>query len=291
MVYTLPVLVSRILNKHRFRYFLVAVLHIGFVILPLDTAGQSHLLKSNAPIPLTPTHGTQLEELPTSVSLTASNARGTYATAIFNYRFEVYDATDGLVLLASSLVSSGNATTTFSYAGPFDFSRIYQWRVQAELDGANGPWTDLWTFETPATPTPPPANPLSFTDISVAAVLSGPPSIPLGGHGAAFADATGDGQPDLYITNHFNDPVADLNGACDADAGDGRYNPAGGDTSATSYCQTSHASCEVGDLSGRHDRFKTADVYAKYFDSNLGPAHNQIVRTSLGARGVQVDPL
>ena len=87
MVYTLPVLVSQILNKHRFRYFLVAVLHIGFVILPLDTAGQSHLLKSNAPVPLTPIHGSQLEELPTSVSLTASNARGTYATALFNYRF------------------------------------------------------------------------------------------------------------------------------------------------------------------------------------------------------------
>ena len=210
MVYTLPVLENQIVNKHRFQYFLVAVLHIGFVLLPLDTVGQSHLLKSNAPVPLTPIHGSQLEELPTSVGLTASNARGTYATAIFNYRFEVYDATDGLVLLASSLVSSGSATTTFSYAGPFDFSRIYQWRVQAELDGASGPWTDLWTFETPATPTPPPANPLSFTDISVAAGLSGPPSIPLGGHGAAFADATGDGQPDLYITNHFNDPVADL---------------------------------------------------------------------------------
>ena len=207
MVYTLPVVVDRLLT---FRYILLAILHIGVVIPPAEATGQPYLLKANAPVPLTPIHGTQFEELPTSVTMTASNALGTYATATFNYRFEVYDVTNGLALLVSSLVSSGDTTTTFSYSGPFDFSHVYQWRVQAELDGANGPWTVLSTFETPAKPIPPTANALSFTDISVAAGLSGPPSIPLGGHGAAFADATGDGRPDLYITNHFNDPVADL---------------------------------------------------------------------------------
>ena len=128
------------------------------VVLPEEIAGQPYSLKANAPVPLTPIHGTQFEEIPTSVTMTASNARGTYATATFNYRFEVYDVTNGLALLVSSLVSSGDTTTTFSYSGPFDFSHVYQWRVQAELDGANGPWTVLSTFETPAKPLPPTAH-------------------------------------------------------------------------------------------------------------------------------------
>ena len=125
MVYTLPVVVDRLLT---FRYILLAILHIGVVIPPAETTGQPYLLKANAPVPLTPIHGTQFEELPTSVTMTASNALGTYATATFNYRFEVYDVTNGLTLLVSSLVSSGDTTTTFSYSGPFDFSHVYQWR-------------------------------------------------------------------------------------------------------------------------------------------------------------------
>lgn len=203
------VLISERVAKQYLQRSLATLVTI-LLVQVAPAAGQDNLLKANAPVSLTPIHGTQFEELPTTVAMTAANARGTYVTAVFEYRFEVYDATDGLVLLTSSVVASGDSNTTFSYNGPFDFSRRYQWRVRAELAGANGPWTSFSTFETSAEPAPPTANALSFTDISVVAGLAGPPAIPLGGHASAFADATGDGKPDLYITNHFNDPVADL---------------------------------------------------------------------------------
>lgn len=174
-------------------------------------AAQTVSLKATAPVQLAPVDGTLFEQLPSTTTLNISNARGTYASATFNYQFEVYDTTDGLTLAASGLVPSGPMTTAFIFTGPFDFSRVYQWRARAELDSMLGPWTNMWSFETPATPLPPtpPSGPLSFTDITVASGMNGPPSIPLGGHGAAFADATGNGRPDLYITTNFNDPVAD----------------------------------------------------------------------------------
>ncbi len=50
---------------------------------------------------------------------------------------------------------------------------------------------------------------LSFTDITERAGTGGPAG-KTGGHGAAWADVTGDGRPDLYITMIFNDPMADL---------------------------------------------------------------------------------
>ena len=49
-----------------------------------------------------------------------------------------------------------------------------------------------------------------FTDVTQPSGLGGPQPIPPGGHGAAFADVTGDYLPDLYITTHLGRPAADL---------------------------------------------------------------------------------
>ena len=51
----------------------------------------------------------------------------------------------------------------------------------------------------------------SFTNITQSAGTSGP-SEPgrTGGHGVMFADADGDGRPDLYITMIFDDPMPEL---------------------------------------------------------------------------------
>ncbi len=210
LVYTPSDLVADRTARRVYPSSLLILVAALLVTTPQRASAQAISLKSDAPVLLTPVHGTQFDELPSSVTVSVSNARGSYVQAAFDHRFEVYDATDGLTLVVSTLVSSEQTTTAFGFSGPLEFDRVYQWRVRAERDGAVGPWTDLWSFEMPAAPVvSPPAGPLGFTDITVSSGVNGPPSIPLGGHGAAFADVTGDERPDLYITTNFNDPVAD----------------------------------------------------------------------------------
>ena len=211
LVYTFRTLTSpqrTSLARPSWRPLLVAVLLAAF---PGRATAQDGQLKSTAPMPVSPPHATVLDGLPASVPLTALNAEPNFVPAVFNHRFEVYDVTNGLTLVVSALVAAGSDSSAYSFAGPLAYSTVYQWRVRGELEGAGGPWSATWSFETtdPPPPPPPPAGPLGFTDITIVSGLDGPPAIPLGGHGAAFADATGDGQPDLYVTTNFNDPVAD----------------------------------------------------------------------------------
>ena len=162
---------------------------------------QEATLKATAPAPASPPNGTRFAGVPASVALVAVRATGIFVPAAFDHRFEVYA---GGALVASSVVPAGEGDATYSFGGPPAERTAYAWRVRAELDGAAGPWSESWSFETGSR-----RRELRFTDITVAAGLVGPPPVPLGGHGAAFADATGDGRPDLYITTNFADPVAD----------------------------------------------------------------------------------
>ena len=138
--------------------------------------------------------------------LTVQNAQGTHVSAVFDYRFEVYDADRGMTPATSGIAGPGEGVTQFPITTPLDYATTYWWRARAELDGADGPWSATFSFVTPDLP-PPPSSPLSFTDISVASGVA--PSV-LGGHGVMFGDATGNGRPDLYITMNFAGPQADL---------------------------------------------------------------------------------
>ena len=161
-------------------------------------------LKASAPFPTGPASGVVLTTR--TPTLTVQNAQGTYVSAVFTNRFEVYDAVR-MTLSTSGLIIQGDGTTQFGITTPLDYATTYWWRARAELDGADGPWSATFSFVTPDPPPPPPSGPLSFTDISVASGVA--PSV-LGGHGAMFGDATGDGRPDLYITMNFDGPQADL---------------------------------------------------------------------------------
>ena len=183
---------------------LVAVATTWFGLPPRATA-QTVSLKATSPALLSPAHASKLTDLPNVLTLSVGNAAGIYVSAVFDYRFEVYNVTNGMALVSSAVVNSGANTTTYAFAGPFAYSTVYQWRVRAELDSATGPWSTAWNFETPKSQ----AGPLTFTDITLATGL-GSSQIPLGGHGAAFADATGNQRPDLYITMNFDVPQADL---------------------------------------------------------------------------------
>ena len=180
---------------------------IGAVALLLPpVAASAQTLKSGAPVPTGPANGSTLTTR--TPTLTIQNARGTHVDAVFTHRFEVYDADRG-TLATSGTVVQGDALTQFGVTTPLDFATTYWWRARAELDSADGPWSPTFSFGTPdpPPPPPPPSSPLSFSDISVASGIA--PSV-LGGHGAMFGDATGDGRPDLYITMNFDDPQPDL---------------------------------------------------------------------------------
>ena len=178
---------------------------VGAVLLSGVTA-QAQTLKVSAPVPVTPASGAVVTTR--TPTLATQNAHGLYVPAVFSYRFEVYDADAGMAQTASGVVGQGALQTSFRVPTTLEHATTYWWRVRAELDGADGPWSATVTFVTPDAPPPPPsAGALSFTDISVA---SGVAPSRLGGHGAMFGNATGTRGPDLYITMNFDGPQADL---------------------------------------------------------------------------------
>ena len=183
------------------RLVTLSILVGALAVAAAGAHAQQTELKATAPVPAAPPDGTRLGHVPAFVMLVAEPAMGNFVPAVFDYRFEVYD---GGVLVASSLVSPGSAGPSYRFAGPMAEETVYAWRVRAEFDGAAGPWSEVWTFQTGVL-----TRGLRFSDATFPSGLAGPPPIPLGGHGAAFADATGDGKPDLYITTHLADPAAD----------------------------------------------------------------------------------
>ncbi len=258
LVYTCPALLIKLKSNYSRPSALFAVFGL-LVTVQFHPTSQDITLKAGAPVALSPLEGAVYETLPSVVTLNVANTTGTFATAVFNYQFEVYDVTGDSTLVASSLVSAGTINTAYGFTGPFDFSRRYQWRARAELDGAFGPWTSLTSFRTSDTSPLPPASSsgqLSFTDITVAAGINGPPAIPLGGHGAAFADATGNGRPDLYITTNWNDPVADQ---FFINQGGGTFIESGGTRGIADFDAGSHGGA-WGDLDndGDYDLFNGA---------------------------------
>ena len=173
------------------------------LVLAVGTPAIGQTLKATAPVLTSPATGAQLDTR--RPALTVSNAVGIFVPAIFNYRFQIFLAEDPEVVVVSAVVPHTNGHTVFTPPADLEFETTYVWSARAELDGAVGPESTSFSFRTPAAP--PPIGPLGFTNVSAA---SGVAVQILGGHGAMFADATGDLGPDLYITMNFNDPVAEL---------------------------------------------------------------------------------
>ncbi len=184
------------------RSVILVILLGALLATTAEVGAQETVLKATAPMPAAPRDGARFGNVPPFVTLIAEPASGVFVPAVFDYRFEVYAAG---ALVDSAVVPQKDSGVSYRFPGPMTGETVYAWRVRAELGGAAGPWSEAWTFET-GSPTGPR---LGFTDVTRSSGLTGPPPIPLGGHGAAFADATGDGRPDLYITVNFDDPVAD----------------------------------------------------------------------------------
>lgn len=198
-------------------------------------------LKATAPTLAAPPDGTRFAGVPGSVTLSAIPAAGLFVRAAFDYRFEVYQ---GGVLVGSAVVTAGVGNPIYRFAERLDERSVYTWRVRAQLDGATGPWSESWSFGTGSR-----RRELRFTDVTVAAGLVGPPPVPLGGHGTAFADATGDGRPDLYVTTNFAEPVADQ---FFVNRGGGRFLESGAARGVADFDEGSHGAA-WGDLDNDGD--------------------------------------
>ena len=98
----------------------------------------------------------------------------------------------------------------------------------------------------------PQSSSLSFTDITTSAGTGGPASA-TGGHGAMFADATGDGRPDLYITMIWNNPMPDL---FFRNKGNNQFADEGASRGIDDYDGGSHGACWADlDNDGDYDLF------------------------------------
>ena len=112
----------------------------------------------------------------------------------------------------------------------------------------------------------------SFTNITQSAGTSGP-SEPgrTGGHGIMFADADGDGRPDLYVTMIFDDPMPEL---FYRNLGGGRFAEEGRQRGIADFDGGSHGACFADlDNDGDYDLFNGTT-----WDNPQYPAVNNVFR-------------
>ena len=121
-------------------------------------------LKSTAATPQTPDNNVEVGNL--TPTLTATNARGSFQDANFNYAFGVYNVTGGgLTLVETGTVAQGAGSTSYQIQTPLEGDSSYRWRVRPFLNGAFGPWSEFAAFTTPPSVviTPPRSRPLRST--------------------------------------------------------------------------------------------------------------------------------
>lgn len=126
-----------------------------------------------------------------------------------------------------------------------------------------------------------PAAELSFTNITQFAGVSGPTEPGrTGGHGVMFADADGDGLPDLYVTMIFDDPMPEL---FYRNLGGGRFVEEGQARGIADFDGGSHGSCFADlDNDGDYDLFNGTT-----WDDPEYPAVNNVFRND--GRGLFTD--
>ena len=223
------------------------VLLIGLIGSGIAGAvAQEELLKATAPNLLSPADGARFRGVPGVVTLTVGNARGRFVQVDLDHRFEVYDATNDMMRVVSVIVPTAGEETVYQLLGPLTERTSYRWRARAEFQGAFGPWSELWTFETGVELG---RVGLRFADVTIASGVAGETPARLGGHGVSFADATGDGRPDLYITMHLRDPLADQ---FFVNLGNGRFVEAGAGRGIADFDVGSHGAA-WGDLDNDGD--------------------------------------
>ena len=119
----------------------------------LGAAADGSTLKVTAPTPVAPMNDVQVENR--RPSLVAGNSIGRFVSPPdLTYRFQLIGP-DGTAFL-EPVVAGGDGHTSYDLTDDLDWEAAYTWRVRAEYQGANGPWSTTAGFRTP--PPPPPVG-------------------------------------------------------------------------------------------------------------------------------------
>ncbi len=115
-----------------------------------DAAADGSTLKVTAPTPVSPANGSMLQDpgggLASDATLKIQAAAGVYAPISSpTYRYQLMDGA-GVLIKAQT----GTALTSQFYT--LEYDKTYKWRVRAEVGALFGPWSDTWSFKTPAIP-------------------------------------------------------------------------------------------------------------------------------------------
>ncbi len=110
-----------------------------------DAAADGSTLKVNAPTPVSPIGGVQLQT--TKPTLVWTAASGKYVSSTFSYRAQLMTATG--TLLKETTTPGLQWTTT----DDLEVSTVYQWRVRPEIGTYLGPWSSTASFKTVDKPT------------------------------------------------------------------------------------------------------------------------------------------
>ncbi|MFN7978921.1 MAG: hypothetical protein U0P30_12345 [Vicinamibacterales bacterium] len=104
-------------------------------------------LKVSAPTPSSPANGSKVDtRKPTFVF---DNATGKFTSVALEYRVQLFDAAGNVV--NETVVGQGTGgNTSLSSASDLNADVDYAWRVRAEYQTQVGPWSNVWTFHTPA---------------------------------------------------------------------------------------------------------------------------------------------
>jgi hypothetical protein len=105
-------------------------------------AADGSTLKVPAPNALSPTGGATADD---PLTLTASTVKGKFATINPQYRFQVRSGSNVVTTGVVGPTTDGSV----SFQPIVDSDTTYTWRVQATLNGANGPWSADANFKSP----------------------------------------------------------------------------------------------------------------------------------------------
>ena len=106
-------------------------------------------LKATQPALVTPADNAIVNE-PAAV-LTVANSQGTFVSAVFFVRFEVWDISGAPqpVLVHSVTTAPGVGSTSYTLPDAvLQDNTVYAWRARGEQDGAVGPWSGIFGFTT-----------------------------------------------------------------------------------------------------------------------------------------------
>ena len=118
---------------------------LGFI--DADAGPDGSTLKVNAPTPVSPAGGVEVDD--DDPDLVLENATAKYVQNVaLSYVFEVLDTDDRIVYRSTPVPGGADGRTSHEMAVTLEFDKNFSWRAYAVSDGARGPVSSTVTFKT-----------------------------------------------------------------------------------------------------------------------------------------------